>query len=157
MKALKIFESLDFERGKDPIDVMDIGIKSWVRNWDSNYFKLKSEERKEATEKWNLIMSKINFEEIPFDTEYLPLEAIFGFKYGTDEKKYRQFKLDYDLFLSIKNNGYYKNPNSWTGYLTDEKGRIISKNDSSSAGKEGIDIICQRTGLSKNKFSKSRK
>ena len=43
MKALKVFEALDFQRGQDPIDVMDIGIKSWLHNFDINYFRLGSQ------------------------------------------------------------------------------------------------------------------
>jgi hypothetical protein len=154
MKALKVFEVANFERGGNPMDSLDIGIKSWVQNFDTNYFKLNREEREEATERFNLIMSKINFEEIPFDTKYLPLEAIFGFKYDQEENDWRTFKLDYDLYLSIKDNGYYSSPESWRAYITDEKGRIISANSSSSAGKKAVDTISLRTGSTKRKFRK---
>ena len=154
MKALKVFEVANFERGGKPLDTLDIGIKSWVQNFDTNYFRLNTEQRNEAKERFNQIMSKINFEEIPFDTKYLPLEAIFGFKYDQEENDWRTFKLDYDLYLSIKDNGYYSSPESWRAYITDEKGRIISANSSTSAGEQAVNTIAQRAGTTKRKFRK---
>jgi hypothetical protein len=155
MKALKVFEVANFERGGKPLDTLDIGIKSWVQNFDTNYFKLgTTEERDEAKERFNQIMSAINFEEIPFDTKYLPLEAIFGFKYYQEENDWRTFKLDYDLYLSIKDNGYYSNPESWRAYITKENGKIVSANSGSSAGEKAVNTIARRAGTTKRKFRK---
>jgi hypothetical protein len=147
MKALKVFESLNFERGKDPIDVMDIGIKSWLQNFDTNYFKIHStEERTTEREKFNDIMSTIKFEEIPVDTQYFPLEMIFGYK---DDKDYRQFKLDYDLYLTIGQGSVH---------LTDPKGRPIASNSTTSAGLKGVETIFNRVSKTKRiKLPKSRK
>jgi hypothetical protein len=150
MKALKVFESLDFERGKNPIDVMDIGIKSWLQNFDTNFFKISStEERNIMKEKFNDIMSTIKFEEIPVDTKYFPLEMIFGFK---DEKNYQQYKLDYDLYLTIGKG------HNVSGHITDLKGRPIASNSDTSAGKKGVETILDRVRKTKHiKFPKSRK
>ena len=154
MKAFKVFEVANFERGGDPFNTLDIGIKNWLKNFDTNYFKLKTAERVEAQERLATIMAKINFEEIPFDTKYLPFEAAHGFRYDQEENDWRTFKLDYDLYLSLKNNGYYSNPNSWRAYITDEKGRIVAGNTDSSAGKKAVDIIALRAGSTKRKFRK---
>jgi hypothetical protein len=144
MKALKVFESLDFERGKDPIDVMDLGIKSWLQNFGMNYFRLGlNGERGEAQEKFNKIMSTIKFEEIPVDTKYFPLELIFGYK--ENDRKYKQFKLDYDLYLSCKN--YLSPPEVYSGYLTDEKGNPIANSFPSSVGKQGIETLLNRINI----------
>jgi hypothetical protein len=149
MKALKVFEAPDFQRGQNPIDAMDIGIKSWIQNFDTNFFKTPIEKREEIKEKFNQIMSIIEFEEIPVNTNYFPLEMMFGFKDGRD---YRQFKLDYDLYLTFRE-GY-----NVSGHITDLKGRPIASNSDTSAGKKGVETILDRVRKTKRiKFPKSRK
>ena len=143
MKALKVFESLNFERGKDPIDVMDIGVKSWLQNFDRDYFKLPVEKREKAREQFNSIMSSVKFEEIPVDSSYFSLEMLFGYK---NDKDYRQFRLDYDLYLTIGQGSIH---------LTDPKSRPIASNASTSAGLKGIETIFKR--VSKTKRTKFRK
>lgn len=151
MKALKVFESLDFERGKDPINVMDIGIKSWLQNFDTNYFKLGlNGEREEAKEKFNNIMFTIKFEEIKVNTEYFAFEMLFG---QQNEKDYRQFKLDHDLYLSYKDTS-----NVPSAIITDEKGRSIAANYSTSVGSKGVNTLLERVRKTKRiKFPKSSK
>ena len=145
MKALKVFESLDFERGKDPIDVMDIGIKSWLQNFDDIFFKTPStEERNKIKEKFNQIMSTINYEKIPVDTKYFPLELIFSYK-EDDRRKYKQYKLDYDLYLSCKN--YLSPPEVYSGYITNEKGNPVANSFPSSAGKQGVETLLKRINI----------
>lgn len=144
MKALKVFESIDFERGKDPIDVMDIGIKSWLQNFDSDYFKTPLEQREEIKEKFNNIMSVIKFEEIPVNTKYFPLELIFNYK-EDNSRKYKQYKLDYDLYLSCKN--YLSPPEVYSGYITNEKGNPIASSFPSSVGKQGVETLLKRINI----------
>lgn len=139
MKALTVFESLNFERGKDPIDVMDIGIKSWLHNFDTNFFKIRStEERNIAKEKFNQIMSMIGYEKIPVNTHYFPLTFIFGYR---NDKDYRQYKLDYDLYLTIRTQGDIINSDA---ELTDEKGKGIAGDSDTSAGSQGIKTLLKR-------------
>jgi hypothetical protein len=152
MKALKVFESINFERRKDPIDAMDIGIKSWLQDFDKNYFKTPIEKREKMREKFNQIMSTIQFEEIFPDTKYFPLEMIFGFM-GSKMRSYRQFKLNHGLYLSYK-----EGSNIPTAYLTDEKGRPVAENSSTSSGSKGVNTFLERVRkTAKIKFLKPRK